>query len=78
MSEFSKALADQPELLLSFALLGIYVLCFVIWGARMFGVVHGLGPFRAFLLSVLGYLFGLAVPALLGPMQRMALVAFTK
>lgn len=78
MSEFSKALADQPELLFSFALLGIYVLCFVIWGARMFGVVHGLGPFRAFVLSVLGYLFGLAVPALLGPMQRMALVAFTK
>jgi hypothetical protein len=50
----------------------------VIWGARMFGVVHGLGPLRAYVLSALGYLFGLAVPALFGPMQRMALVAFTK
>ena len=75
--EFGKMLLEQPELFFNVAIYGVYVVCFVIWGARMFGVVHSLKPFRATTASILGYLFGAAaVVVLLGPVQRAALLAF--
>jgi hypothetical protein len=75
--EFARTLLQQPDLFFNLAIYGVYVACFVIWGARMFGVVHDLKPLRATALSVLGYLFGaVAVVVLLGPVQRAALLAF--